>query len=215
MTLSPRAALDAGLNLIDQRRWAEAVTALERAQVDTPSPAAAYWLAQARFEHARHSPAAVAADRLAQWRRVVAELAAARALATRRVEVDTTLLDLEARVACVEVHAALTSLAQDAAARRPGARAALAALIHTSPEADASASLPSGRWRGGWLVTISSRFLGWRRPGKARQARVYLIDLGAGVWLGQVVSGRGRRRRIVGYFDILVGKEDPDRIDHI
>lgn len=194
---SQRPALEPGLNLIDQRRWADAIAALEQVQLETPGPAATYWLAQARFQQARHAPPLAAAERLAAWRTIAAELAAARPAAGTRVEVDVTLLDLETRMARAELLAALADLAAAAYQRQAGARATLARLAHLAAGYDSR--LPDGRWPGQWLLTVSHR-----PAASIDRCQAWLAPLGAGVWLAQVTAGRGRRRRILGYFSLVV-----------
>lgn len=193
-----RPALEAGLTFIEERRWADAVAALEQARAETPCLAATYWLAQARFQQARLGEADSPLERLAHWQQVAADLADARRAAGTRVEVDLTLLTLETRVTRAEILAAVTALAAGAAARRPGSRHALAALVRRASVA--SAGLPQGRWRGRWLLTVAPRQR--RHPHWARCAH-----LGASVWLVEVVMVvRGRRRR-VGYLAAVTEAE--------
>ncbi len=91
--------LEAGLSLLDDGRWDEAVAALEHAHAEAPGTVSAYWLAQARFQRVRHATYASAWEGLAEWREVARQLAAVRALAGTRVEVDTTLLARESVIA--------------------------------------------------------------------------------------------------------------------
>lgn len=191
-------ALEAGLTFIEQRRWADAIAALEQAQAETPCLAATYWLAQARFQWARHSPPAPPFERLAHWQQVAADLAAASRVAGTRIEVDLTLLALETRVVRTEILAAITALADEAAARRPGARHALAALVHRGR--GAPDGLPEGRWQGQWLMAVAAR------P-RRRLHRARCVHLGASVWLVEVVAAaRGRGRR-VGYLAVVTEME--------
>ncbi|MCW5879887.1 MAG: hypothetical protein KIS91_02985 [Anaerolineae bacterium] len=199
MLLPPhRPALDAGLTFIEERRWADAVAALERARAETPCLAATYWLAQARFQQASHAPVDAPLERLAHWQQVAADLADARQAAGTRVEVDLALLALEARVVRAEILAAICALGEAANARRPGARADLAALAGQA--ALAPDALPEGRWPGRWLVTVALR--------RARHPHwVRCVHLGAGVWLVEAAVVVRRRRRRVGYLAVVAVAE--------
>ena len=70
--------LELGLSLLDDGHWDEAVAALESAHAEAPGSVSAYWLAQARFQRARHVTPGSAWEGLAEWQEVARQLAAAR-----------------------------------------------------------------------------------------------------------------------------------------
>jgi hypothetical protein len=142
---SPREAFDVGLALFDERRWDEAVTALAVADAETPATAAAYWLAQARFEQARHTPASDPMTAIARWQGVVASLHAARQVASRRVEVDMTLLNNEALAARSYILTALQALGAQSVAHRATSLSQLETLMRGGR---VPFPLPDGRMQG-------------------------------------------------------------------
>ena len=95
---------------MDQRRWDDAVAVLAEAVAVAPASAARYWLAQARFQQARHAPPTASLDTVERWRQVLVDLLDARRVSATRVEVDTTLLAHEIETARVHLRAALAEL---------------------------------------------------------------------------------------------------------
>ncbi|MFN8498439.1 MAG: hypothetical protein U0641_11340 [Anaerolineae bacterium] len=143
--------LERGLSLLDDGQWDEAVVALEFAYAESPGSVSAYWLAQARFQRARHAPPRSPWEGLAEWREVARQLAAARALAGTRVEVDTTLLARESVIARASIVETLLVLGAWAAVSGNEGFARLERLADSLPAPEAA---PYGLLRG-YVVAVA------------------------------------------------------------
>ncbi len=137
--------LELGLSLLDDGHWDEAVAALESAHAEAPGSVSAYWLAQARFQRARHVTPGSAWEGLAEWQEVARQLAAARALAGTRVEVDTMLLAREAVIARASIVETLLVLGATANSGAADGLAPLERLLDSLPAPDPA---PYGLLRG-------------------------------------------------------------------
>ncbi|MFN8484413.1 MAG: hypothetical protein U0768_15345 [Anaerolineae bacterium] len=137
--------LERGLSLLDDGRWDEAVRALEVAHAESPGSVSAYWLAQARFQRARHASHTSPWEGLAEWREVARQLAAARVLAGTRVEVDTTLLARESVIARASIVETLLVLGAWAAAGARDGFGRLDRLVESLPPPEPA---PYGLLRG-------------------------------------------------------------------